>query len=391
MKKLLMVLAFAGVSVAGMAQNNETTVPEMKYSVATNSFWSNWFVQANLVGTSFYSNEERGWDLGNSPFKDYRTNLGLSVAIGKWFTPGLGLRTKFNGIWGRTVVAEDMKKALGKDDNANKYWTLNEQVLFNRSNMLCGYSNTRVWNFIPYAGAGVGRNMSANTYAIGLSAGILNTFRLSDRFALNLDLAYSLWETDMDGVSAGAIKDCSGPGSRDQMFGVEVGLTYNLGKTRWNKVPDVEALKALSQSQIDALNAQLADAQNENAKLKNMLANQKPVEKTTVVKEIAAAPVSVFFNIGKSKIASKKDLQNVKDLAEIAKANGSKLVVTGYADSKTGSAAFNKTLSQKRAETVVAELVKMGVSRDNIEVVAAGGVNTLSPVSYNRRATVAIK
>ena len=391
MKKLLMVLAFAGVSVAGMAQNNETTVPEMKYSVATNSVWSNWFVQANLVGTSFYSNEERGWDLGNSPFKDFRTNLGFSVAIGKWFTPGLGLRTKFNGIWGRTVVAEDMKKALGKDDNANKYWTLNEQVLFNLSNMLCGYSNTRVWNFIPYAGAGVGRNMSANTYAIGLSAGILNTFRLSDRFALNLDLAYSLWETDMDGVSAGAIKDCSGPGSRDQMFGVEVGLTYNLGKTRWNKLPDVEALKALSQSQIDALNAQLADAQNENAKLKNMLANQKPVEKTTVVKEIAAAPVSVFFNIGKSKIASKKDLQNVKDLAEIAKANGSKLVVTGYADSKTGSAAFNKTLSQKRAETVVAELVKMGVSRDNIEVVAAGGVNTLSPVSYNRRATVAIK
>jgi hypothetical protein len=33
----------------------------------------------------------------------------------------------------------------------------------------------------------------------------------------------------------------------------------------------------------------------------------------------------------------------------------------------------------------------MGVSRDNIEVVAAGGVQTLSPISYNRRATVAIK
>jgi len=33
----------------------------------------------------------------------------------------------------------------------------------------------------------------------------------------------------------------------------------------------------------------------------------------------------------------------------------------------------------------------MGVSRDNIEVVAAGGVNDLSPISYNRRATVAIK
>lgn len=389
MKKLLFTLALAGVSVAGMAQNNETAVPEMKYSVATNSFWSNWFVQANLAGTAFYSNEEQGWELSKSPFKSFRNNLGFSVAIGKWFTPGLGLRTKFNGVWGRTVVPVEKEKAY--DDNGNKYWTLSEQALFNLSNMFCGYSNTRVWNFIPYLGAGIGRNMSANTYAMGLSAGILNTFRVSDRFAINLELGYSLWETDMDGISYGAIESKDGPASRDQMFSVEVGLTYNVGKTRWNKTPDVDALKALSQSQIDALNAQLADSQNENAKLKDMLANQKPVETTKVVKEIAAAPVSVFFNIGKSRIASKKDLQNVKDLVEVAKANNSKIVVTGYADSKTGSAAFNQKLSQKRADVVANELVKMGVSRDNIEVVAAGGVNTLSPVSYNRRATVAIK
>lgn len=389
MKKLLFTLALAGVSVAGMAQNNETAVPEMKYSVATNSFWSNWFVQANLAGTAFYSNEEQGWKLSKSPFKSFRNNLGFSVAIGKWFTPGLGLRTKFNGVWGRTVVPVEKEKAY--DDNGNKYWTLSEQALFNLSNMFCGYSNTRVWNFIPYLGAGIGRNMSANTYAMGLSAGILNTFRVSDRFAINLELGYSLWETDMDGISYGAIESKDGPASRDQMFSVEVGLTYNVGKTRWNKTPDVDALKALSQSQIDALNAQLADSQNENAKLKDMLANQKPVETTKVIKEIAAAPVSVFFNIGKSRIASKKDLQNVKDLVEVAKANNSKIVVTGYADSKTGSAAFNQKLSQKRADVVANELVKMGVSRDNIEVVAAGGVNTLSPVSYNRRATVAIK
>lgn len=175
------------------------------------------------------------------------------------------------------------------------------------------------------------------------------------------------------------------------MFNVEVGLTYNIGKTRFSKTPDVEALKALSQSQIDALNAQLADSQAENAKLKDMLANQKPTEVTKVVKEIAAAPVSVFFNIGKSKIASRKDLQNVKDLVELAKDNNSKIVVTGYADSRTGSAAFNQKLSKKRAETVADELVKMGVNRDNIEIVAAGGVNTLSPISYNRRATVVVK
>jgi hypothetical protein len=33
----------------------------------------------------------------------------------------------------------------------------------------------------------------------------------------------------------------------------------------------------------------------------------------------------------------------------------------------------------------------MGVSRDNIEIVAKGGVSELTPISYNRRATVEVK
>lgn len=386
MKKLFTILALASVSVAGMAQNSDNTVPVEKYSVATNSFWSNWFIQANVVGTAFYGDQERAEvrGLSQSPFKGFRNNLGFSVAVGKWFTPGLGLRTKFNGIWGRSVVSDN------KETNANKYWVLNEQVLFNLSNLLCGYSDTRVWNFIPYLGAGVARNMSADAYAANLGLGILNEFRLSKKVAINLELAWNVLEPTSDGVVG--YGDCRGPlKTHDHQLAVEVGLTYNLGKATWSKTPDVEALRALSQAQIDALNAQLADTQTENDRLKNVVAAQKPAKEVQTVKEIVAAPVSVFFNIGKSKIASRKDIQNVKDLVEVAKANNSKIVVTGYADSKTGSASFNQKLSEKRANTVVNELVKLGVNRDNIEVKAAGGVNTLSPVSYNRRATVAIK
>ena len=83
MKKLLIMLAFAGVSVAGMAQENESAAPELKHSVATNSFWSNWFVQANLAGSAFYSNQEMGYGFSKSPFKGFRNNLGFSVAVGK--------------------------------------------------------------------------------------------------------------------------------------------------------------------------------------------------------------------------------------------------------------------------------------------------------------------
>ena len=64
MKKFLMVLAFASVSVASMAQD-----ATLKHSVATNSFWSNWFVQANVVGTAFWGNQEVQNNFDKSPLK----------------------------------------------------------------------------------------------------------------------------------------------------------------------------------------------------------------------------------------------------------------------------------------------------------------------------------
>ena len=44
MKKLLIVLAFASVSLSSMAQGFDVVD---KYRVATNSFWSNWFISCN--------------------------------------------------------------------------------------------------------------------------------------------------------------------------------------------------------------------------------------------------------------------------------------------------------------------------------------------------------
>lgn len=381
MKKFLMVLAFAGVSVAGMAQG-ETL--ELKHSVATNSFWSNWFVQANVAYEVFYSDQEKGNDFSKSPFKSFRSNVSPSLAIGKWFTPGLGLRTKATGIWGRSVSSEDAS------ENAMKFMNIQEQALFNLSNMLCGYSETRVWNFIPYVGVGLIRNFDANENGHAASLGILNTWKLSRKWAVNFDLNFNISDDDLEGLGKSHTSYGTSPAATDRYFAAEIGLTYNLGKATWNKVPDVDAINALHQSQLDALNAQLADANAENSRLNDLIKNHKcPEAKTVTVKEVATAPVSVFFNINKSKIASRKDLQNVKALTEAAK--DGKFVVTGYADSKTGSASYNQALSQKRADTVADELVKMGISRDKIEVVAKGGVADLTPISYNRRVTVEVK
>lgn len=164
--------------------------------------------------------------------------------------------------------------------------------------------------------------------------------------------------------------------------------------------------KELSQVDVDKLNNIVAEREAENARLKAELAqvqtqvqavqaaantDVKVVEKEVKVAEVVATPVSVFFNSGLATVASKKDLADVKELARIARENNKKIVVTGYADSKTGNAELNKRLSQQRAETVANQLVAMGVSRENIEIVAAGGVNDLNPYNYNRRVTVILK
>ena len=378
MKKLLIVLALASVSLCSMAQDAD---PVQKYSVATNSFWSNWFIQVGGEWNAWYSGQEHGNGLSKSPFKGFRSNPGAAVAIGKWFTPGLGLRTKLQGIWGKQVNESEATST------SNKYWILNEHILFNLSNMLCGYNPNRVWNFIPFAGGGVGRSMTNNFYAMGLSAGILNQFNVSRKVAINLELGWNRYEGDVDGNDKYS-NDNRGWDSHDNNLYAEVGLTFNLGKASWDKTPDVDAIKALSQSQIDALNAQLNDANAENARLKKLLA-EKP-KAAPAVKELITTPVSVFFNINKTNIASKKDLVNVQAIAKYAKENNSKLMVNGYADSATGKPAHNQWLSEQRAATVADELVKMGISRDNITTKGNGGVDELSPVSFNRRATVTV-
>ena len=380
MKKLIAVLAFAGLSLSGFAQD---ATPTEKYSVSTNSFWSNWFVQAGINWNAWYSNEEHGQNFATSHFKKFRSNPGVSVAIGKWFTPGIGLRTKLQGIWGKQVY----DPTTGAQGKFNKYWLLNEHVMFNVSNLIWGYNENRVWNVIPFVGGGIGRTMTHNLYSMDLCAGVQSSWKVAEKLNVYLEAGWNRIEHDIDG---GVERGRRGWDSHDNNLYAEVGLQFNLGKSTWKKTPDVDAINALHQSELDALNAKLNDANAENERLKQKLAEQKPVETPASVKEFVNTPVSVFFNINKTNIASQQDLVNVQALAKYAKENGSKLLVNGYADSATGTPAINQKLSEGRAEAVASELVKMGVERSNITTQANGGVDELSPISFNRRATVQI-
>ncbi len=383
-KNILFLLIMGSISLSVIAQDNDDMVfePAEKHRVATNGFWQNWFVGANVTWSAFYGEGQRSLvaPFRKFPSGTYYNGLGVSLSLGKWLTPVFGLRTKIN-TW-----------QIGKKDQGlggDKYWTANEQLLINVTTLFRGYDEHRFWNFIPYVGAGIHRNMTHAHYSTALSLGLHNTFRLSSRFSANIDLAWNSIEAGNTGL---------GLKKRNQHFAIEAGLTWHIGRNNWRHATDQDAVNALTEGELDALNAQLADAQAENDRLQQLLeAQPKPTARTAItppvrtVENIVSAPVSVFFERGKSNVIDSRDMLSVKALAELAIDKNASVLVTGYADTKTGSAEVNKKMSERRAQAVADELVRLGVSRQRIEIVVAGGVETLTPSEYNRRATIELR
>lgn len=386
MKKLMIALAFAGLGT--VAANAQTTIetPELsKYTVATNSFWSNWFIQVGVDASVQNPYRSKFAD----QFHDGRS-YGVNLAIGKYFTPGLALRLHAN--WDNGLIERkhsftfDIPEAPNYD--AGGYASVTGDVMFNLSNMFCGYSDTRTWNFVPFLSAGVIRNFNANTYSPVLGVGIENTWRFGKHFGIYLDAAYKMMRNDFIPTVEGKFEDK--PISHG-ILSAELGVMFYLGSATFAKAVTIDQYNALAAASEEALAKLRADLDRErqiNADLRAQLAKQpKAVAETKVI----SAGTSVFFDINSTKINSKKDLVNLESVATVAKNTGSKILVTGSADSKTGSAAWNQQLSEGRAQAVADELVNLGVSRDKIETKAVGGINEVSPYTLNRRALVELK
>ena len=380
MKKFMMALAFAGIAMVSFAQEtvtSEVVVPTLKKSVITNGFWSNWFISVN-GGYQFFNGVKTN---GESMF-DHGTPA-ISAYVGKWHTPGYGWRIAYNGF---------EIKALEDADKCG-FYNVHADAMFNLSNLLFGYNEKRVWNLIPYLGLGYGANLDADGAggngkmgSMTANAGLLNTFRIAKHWAINLELS----ATAAKGGFGGVIPSRNG---YDMIFAATAGVTYKFNKTGWENTPDVDAIMAANAAALAALNAQLQAKESENSQLKSQLAAAKAAlakcQNAPKDVDMFDAAQSVFFAINSSKIDSKKEILNLKALANAAKETGVKLTVTGYADSATGTASYNQTLSEARAKAVAAKLVEMGVPESQLIVEGKGGVDVEKPISLNRRVIIA--
>ena len=377
MKKFMISLAIASIAMVSFAQEtvSEVVVPTKKNSVVTNGWWDNWFISAN-GGVSLYDGV---CATGDNIFD--RIAPAISVYAGKWHTPGFGWRVAYNG-W-------QVKPWANGDKNG--YMNFHFDAMFNLNNLIGGYKADRVWSFIPYAGVGFAGQDVADEWhgAVSGNFGVINSWNLNERWALNAELAYSMFRNGFNGRAG----NNSGV---DVAYALTVGVTYKFKNSTWENAPDLDAIMAMNTAALAELNTQLQAKETENAGLRNQLAAAKNnlVQAQNALKaeqgKLMSVSQSVFFAFNSSKIDSKKEIINLQALADAVKNSNAKLSVVGYADSATGSAAYNQKLSEARANAVIDKLVELGVPKAKIVAEGKGGVDTEKPARLNRRVIISI-
>ena len=364
------------------AQDNLTPVslaPSAKYSVATNEFSQNWEVLAGINFSSWFSNEEKYLVADKGFFKGFRTSFGLTLGATKWFSPDIALRAKLTGTKGKRVISEDVSK------NEIDYWNLQIQPMLNLSSIIWGYDQYRPWEIKPFLGIGILRNCTDNQYTVPASLGINLSRRITERIKIYAEVEYNLAINEF-GREGGWSDNMLN--RHDHWTTFSLGLSFELGKNKWDRVPDMDAIEVVPWAETKR---QLSEANSEIDRLSGEVTELKNRPEKVVTKTVKDRPdVSVFFELGSYSLTKRGQLENVRKLVETAKAENRIVQVTGYADSQTGSPQQNEMLSARRADTIVHELQLMGLRTDQIRIVTGGGVDTLNPKPANRRVVVSL-
>ena len=114
-------------------------------SVFTNSFRDNWEIAVGIEHLSFYSGREDNLKqvISKSPFEGKRSSFGVTLAVNKWFTPEYGIRTKAHGYWGKAVSWLNEDEEGKMLNNQINFFSIQEHILFNASNVILGYNPIR--------------------------------------------------------------------------------------------------------------------------------------------------------------------------------------------------------------------------------------------------------
>ena len=345
----------------------------------TNRFGDNWFIGA-------------GGGINVFLMDGYKTNIGPSIdaGFGKWFTPAVGMRIGYSGLntnyWADqpSVLGRTLDKEEGKYQQKFGYMYIHGDFLWNISDAIGGYKETRFWDLVPYLHAGFFRSygLDGTDYhnnEIAAGAGLLHNLRLSERLDLIVDMKAIVVNGRVDNSDGVAL-----------LPSVTMGLAVDMGWPNFVRTSTViGALEAATVDQMAALETaavalELANAtleqqnqqlQNKNANLTDQVNKLKnaPAGMNAADFYKTLSPVTVYFNIGKSTLTV-DEMHHLDYIAKniLAKADKqSKVYITvmGSADSNTGTQKRNQSLSEARGKYVADILTsKYGIAKDRLVV-----------------------
>jgi flagellar motor protein MotB len=411
MKKVFITMvALLAVSTSVMAAGH---VDSVRY--LTTKFGKNWFIAASATGNwwqgSMRTPESMGYQNSYTAVRWGKPTFGFNVSGGKWLNHCTGVRavysnTRINSyILGRHIGLDHIQYLYGDDPQpvegtgdgaiyatSMRYHNLRADYMVSPIDFFQGYYNPdRVYTPVLYVGAGFsfvskdffaikslidGPNENGYNYELSLGAGLANNFRISDHFDINLDLNWTFQRWTLDSWTY-EFDEAYGirPKRFDNMYTASLGLTYFFSR-EYDLPKDCCA-------ELDSIKKNLPKF------VETEYVHDTIVKFVNVQSEdILSYPFSIFFNRDSYQLMSRRDIVNLREIANVAKENGYKLRLTGSCDSATATPSYNQTLSENRCNKIKIELLELGVPENQIIIEPIGGVKMLDPTEYDRRVLI---
>ena len=375
MKKfnLLLILAFVALSISAQdAQNVSNGTVYLKDKTS-----SHWYMGIG-GGTNLYNTRSERNANGN--FGDRLGWMG-QLEVGRWNSPVWGARLVVDGGLINHVATNLPFYGPNKDDH--NWGGGHLDLMWDMTNALSQYNPDRVWHFVPYGGVGYMFGMSdwdtsKKIQSLTWNAGIINNFNLSKNVALFVDLGWRIFKGSFDGVPTDKYE-------WDNMFTATAGVKFGLGGKQ-----EFTPAELMDYNLINDLNSQINRLRSENEQLRKRPESCPDCpEIAPIIEETVFVPNVVFFRIDSYKIDRGQQV-SVYNTAEYLKANPNASVkIVAYADKKTGTPAYNFTLSEKRAKAVAKALTdEYSIDANRISVDWKG--DTEQPYAENDWNRVAI-
>ena len=394
MKRILMMVTLALFAVGAMAQE-VAKKPSFKGFV-NNGFWDNWTLSVaggvNYVGYN-------GLGLKGQTNTGDCVGWALEAAATKWFNPVIGSRVQLIG--GRMNISDGRGSSY-----QNNYLMPHVDAMVNLSNWIGGYREDRTYYATLFGGAGVNFTDVTTNAAKGFAMdfGLLNSFRVSPRFDVNVELKALI--TPSHDMPAPIYAMNSRGDEASQIYSATIGLTYRFNKRDWERgvagytAADIKAF----QDAVAAGAAATAAAEADKAKLAKQLkdseaaleaaradaaAAAKEAAEARAAKPAEAPATVVLYDINAATLSA-KERTRLDLMADMIK-NGPKDRVyhlAGHADKQTGTPAYNRAISEKRAKAAYDYLVKKGVNPAQLTYKGYGDEVNPYPVQRSNRAVV---